>query len=181
MFSGFCPARLEYCSAVWCSAADRHLKPLDRAVSDARFLAGGALEGDIVMKTMSREVKEWEYVLYSTLLSMVYKIRSNLMHRLNGALPGLMCQCELQTVPWSHIGILMCLFAVEPRSTAGLLFHSQCHTGMILLTPYSMVWDLRVSGARRCFFIVLSCSIPTIDFYYFSLSLLSIYRLVLWG
>ena len=32
---------LEYCSAVWCSAADTHLKLLDRAVSGARFLTGG--------------------------------------------------------------------------------------------------------------------------------------------
>ena len=32
----------------------------------------------------------------------------------------------------------------------------------------------------QCFFIDLSCSIPTIVFYYFSISLLSVYRLVLW-
>ena len=37
---------LEYCSAVWCSAADTHLKLLDRAVSDARFLTGGVFECD---------------------------------------------------------------------------------------------------------------------------------------
>ena len=33
----------------------------------------------------------------------------------------------------------------------------------------------------QCFFIGLSCSIITIGFYSFSLSLLSVYRLVLWG
>ena len=33
----------------------------------------------------------------------------------------------------------------------------------------------------QCFIIALSCSIPTIVFYYFSLSLLPVYRLVLWG
>ena len=33
----------------------------------------------------------------------------------------------------------------------------------------------------QCFFIDLSCAIPTIVFYYFSVSLLSVYRLVLWG
>ena len=32
---------LEYCSAVWCSAADSHLKQLDRVVNSASFLAGG--------------------------------------------------------------------------------------------------------------------------------------------
>ena len=31
---------LEHCSAVWCSAADKHLKLLGRAVSGARFLTG---------------------------------------------------------------------------------------------------------------------------------------------
>ena len=34
---------LEYCSAVWCPAADSHLKPLDRVVWSAGFLAGGGL------------------------------------------------------------------------------------------------------------------------------------------
>ena len=34
---------LEYCSAVWYSAADKHLKLLDRAISGARFLTGGCL------------------------------------------------------------------------------------------------------------------------------------------
>ena len=42
-FQGFVLPVLEYCSAVWCSAADTHLKLLDRAVSGARFLAGGLL------------------------------------------------------------------------------------------------------------------------------------------
>ena len=32
---------LEYCSAVWCSAADSHHKLLDRVVMSAGFLAGG--------------------------------------------------------------------------------------------------------------------------------------------
>ena len=39
-FRGFVLPVLEYCSAVWCSAADTHLKLLDRAVSAARFLTG---------------------------------------------------------------------------------------------------------------------------------------------
>ena len=36
-FRGFYPAVLEYCSAVWCWAADTHLKLLDRIVSGACF------------------------------------------------------------------------------------------------------------------------------------------------
>ena len=35
---------LEYSSAVWCSAADSHLKLLDRVIRSAGFLAGGVLE-----------------------------------------------------------------------------------------------------------------------------------------
>ena len=42
-FRGFVLPVLEYCSAVWCSAADIHLKLLDRAVSGARFPTGGCL------------------------------------------------------------------------------------------------------------------------------------------
>ena len=43
-FRGFVLPVLEYCSAVWCSAADTHLKLLDRAVSGAGFLTGGVFE-----------------------------------------------------------------------------------------------------------------------------------------
>ena len=41
MLSGFVLPVLEYCSAVWCSAVDTHLKLLDRAVSGAQFLTEG--------------------------------------------------------------------------------------------------------------------------------------------
>ena len=92
-----------------------------------------------------------------------------------------MCQCGLHAVPWSHIGMLMRRLAEEPLSTLRLLFSSQCHSGTILLTPYSMVWDWPVSGGGRMPFTGPSCSISTIVFYYFSLSLLSVYRLVLWA
>ena len=36
-FEGFVRPVLEYCSAVWCLAADTHLKLLDRVVSGAIF------------------------------------------------------------------------------------------------------------------------------------------------
>ena len=58
----------------WCSAADTHL--LDRAVSGARFLTGGVFECNIFHR---RSV---------AVLGMLYKIRCNLVHPLNGALPG---------------------------------------------------------------------------------------------
>ena len=42
-FWGFVLPVLEYCSAVWCSAADTHLQLLDRAVISARYLTGVCL------------------------------------------------------------------------------------------------------------------------------------------
>ena len=42
-FRGFVLPVLNYCSAVWCSVADTHLKLLDRAASGARFLIGVCL------------------------------------------------------------------------------------------------------------------------------------------
>ena len=65
---------LEYCSAVWCSAADTHLKLLDRIVSGASFLTGGVLKCDLAHR---RSV---------AVLCMLYKIRCNQMHPLYDAL-----------------------------------------------------------------------------------------------
>ena len=46
-FLSFVLPVLEYCSAVWCSAADTHLRLLDRAVSDAQFQTGVVFECSI--------------------------------------------------------------------------------------------------------------------------------------
>ena len=75
-FQGFVLPVLEYSSAVWCSAADTHIKLLNRAVSCARFLTGRVFECDIAH---CRSV---------TVLCMLYNIRCNPVHPLNGALPG---------------------------------------------------------------------------------------------
>ena len=77
---------LEYCSVVWCSAANTHLKLLDRAVSGAWFLTGGVFECDIAHR---RSV---------AVLCVIYKIRCNPVHPLNGALPG----------PWVSAGYMRC-------------------------------------------------------------------------
>ena len=76
MLWGFVVPVLEYCSAVWCSGADTHLKLLDRVVNGAQFLTRGVFECDIVHR---RSV---------AILCMLYKIRCNPVHHLNGALPG---------------------------------------------------------------------------------------------
>ena len=73
-FWGFILPVLEYCSAVWCSAADTHLK-LDREVSGAWFLAGGVLNSNLSHR---RSV---------AVLCMLYKIRCYPMHPLCGSLP----------------------------------------------------------------------------------------------
>ena len=57
-----------------CSAADTHLKLLDRVVSGASLLTGGVFECDL---THRRSV---------AVICMLYKIRCNPMHPLNGAL-----------------------------------------------------------------------------------------------
>ena len=74
-FGGFVLPVLEYCSAVCCSAADTHLKLPNRVVSSACFLAGGVLNCNLSHR---RSV---------AVLCMLYKIRSNPMHPLCGALP----------------------------------------------------------------------------------------------
>ena len=75
-FLGFDLPVLDYCSAVWCSAADTHHKLLDRVVSGARFLTGDMFECDIAHR---RSV---------AVLLMLYKIRCDPMHPLYDALPG---------------------------------------------------------------------------------------------
>ena len=64
----------EYCSAVWCLAADSHLKLLDRVVRSAGFLARGVLDCNLAHR---RSVAE---------LCMLFKIKSNTMYPLSGTL-----------------------------------------------------------------------------------------------
>ena len=91
------------------------------------------------------------------------------------------CQCWLQAVLWLHIGILMRHVAAEPRSRGGLLFPSQCPSGTILLTPYSIVWDWRVSRAGPMLFYWPELLYPHYSlllFFPFSASCL---KVALWG
>ena len=66
---------LEYCSSVWCSSADTHLRLLERVVSGASFLTGGVFDCDLAHRHSV------------AVLCMLYKIRCNPMHPLCGALP----------------------------------------------------------------------------------------------
>ena len=119
-FQGFILPVLEYCSAVWCSATDTHLKLLDRAV---RFLTGGVFEYDISHR---RSV---------AVLCLLYKRRCNPVHPLNGALPG-----PYVPVRVTRGALVAHRYTYAPPrcrtlGTAELLFPSRCASGTILLTP----------------------------------------------
>ena len=115
---------LEYCSAMWCSAADTHLKLTDAVLSDARFLTGGMLE--------------FAHRQYVAVLCMMYKIRCNPAHHLYCVYLGRMCKCVSHPVLWSHIGTLMSLLAAEPSSAAGL---------KQLITTYDSIWVITTYGS----------------------------------
>ena len=170
MLSRFCPASFEYCSVVWCSAADTHLKLLDQAVSGARFITGGVSELDISQR---RSVP---------VLCMLYQIRCNPVHPFNGALTG----------PYVPVRVTRCAQVAHRYTYAP----PRCRTLQYSSTfiPFSVsLWNDLANSVFDCvglagfksrynaFFIGLSFSIPTIVFYSFSLSFLSVNRLVLWG
>ena len=132
------------------------------------FLAGGLLNCDL------------SHLRSVAVFCMLYNIRCNPKHQLCGALP----------VPYLPVrvtrGVLIAhryTFA-PPRCrtshTAGLFFPSQYLSGTIWLTPYLMVWDWRVSRAGTMPFCCPSCSF-SFCLQLFSLSLLFLYRLVVWG
>ena len=150
-FWGFVLLVLEYCSALWCLAADTHLTILDRVLSGARFLSMGVFGCDIAHRQSV------------AVLCMLYKIRCNPMCLLNDALPG-----PYVPVRVTH-GALVAHLCTDapPRSTAGRLFPSQCFSGTTLLTPYSMVWDWRISRAGPMLFYW-----PKLLYHYYNLLLL---------
>ena len=75
------------------------------------------------------------------------------------------------------------LLIAEPRSTAGHLFpsHAVSLWNDLANTVFDGMGPAGFKSRVNAFFDNLSCSIPTIVFYNFSISLLSVYRLVLWG
>ena len=114
-------------------------------------------------------------------LCMLYKIRCKAMHPLNGALPG---PCVPVRVTRGALVTHRYTYA-PPRCrtsqySAELLFPSRCPCGMILLTPYSMVWDWRVSRAGPMLFYWPKMLFPFYIFYDFSPIFFLLYRLVLW-
>ena len=113
-------------------------------------------------------------------VSMPYKIRCNPVHPLNGALPGLCVPVRdraLVAHRYTYAPLMLQNLAVQQDfcSLLGVSLERSC---------YQHIRWCRIGGFQehgQCLFIALSFSIPTIVFYSLSLSLLSVYRLVLWG
>ena len=169
MLFGFCLASfgILFCSA--CSAADTHLKLQDRVVSGAFFLAGGVLNFNLSHR---RSV---------SVLCMLYKIRCNPMYPPFSALP----------VPYVPVRVTRCVLIshrytyAPPRCRTWqyrrtFILLSVSLSGTISLTPYLIMWDWRVSRAGQMTFCWPSCSL-LFCLQLFSLSLLFLYRLVVWG
>ena len=146
------------------SAANTHIKLLDRSGSGARFLIGAVFECDNAHR---RSI---------AVLCMRYKIRCQAMHPLNAALPGPYVSLRV-----TRGALIAHRYTYAPPRCRTAFSPSQCLSGTILLTAYSMVWDRRVSRAGLMPFYWPKLLYHYYVFYYYFLSLLSIYRLVLWG
>ena len=77
-FNSFSLPCLEYCSPVWCSAADSHLRLLDRNLNAIRFL----IQGLSVDLWYPRSIRSF---------CMLFKICRNPKHPLYSDLPGWFC------------------------------------------------------------------------------------------
>ena len=76
---------------MWFSAADSHLKLLDRVVRSAGFLAGGVLDCNLANRRSAAE------------LCKLFKIKSNPMHPLSGALPLPYVPARVSLVAHRHL------------------------------------------------------------------------------
>ena len=122
--------------------ADSHLKLLDSVVRSAGFQAGGVLDCDLANR---RSVAE---------LCVLFKIKSNPMHPLSGALPlPYVFRLVLLVVLRFLIGTRSRLLVVGLLSITEPLCLSRCLFGTILVTLCLMVFDWRVSRAEP----ILSC------------------------
>ena len=152
------------------ATVDTHLKLLDCAVSGAWFITGGVFECDI------------GYRRSIAVLCMLYKIRCNPVHPLIGALPG----------PYVPVRVTRGALIAHPYTYAPLQCRTSQYSRTFIPTSVSLWNDLAnpvihgmgpagFKSNSYAFLFGLSCSIRTIVFYSSSLSLLSFYRLVLWG
>ena len=115
-------------------------------------------------------------------LCVLYKIRCNPMHPLNDELPR----------PYVPVRVTRGALVAHRYTYAPPRCRTSQYCRTFVLISVSLWNDLAdpmfdgvgLAGFKsraNAFFIGLSCSIPTKVFYSFSLSLLHVYRLVLWG
>ena len=144
-FRGFVLPVLEYCSAVWCLAADTHLRLLDHVVSGASFLTG------VCLSVTLHIVDLWQYyvcctrsgITHCTLFMVLFLFR--------------MCRCGLHAALWSHIGTLMPP-AVMSRIYSAVAYLQCCRVTAVLscICAVCMYSDVvYVQCCRVC--AVLSC------------------------
>ena len=166
MLSRFCPARFGvlFCSVVLYS--DTHREPLDRVDSGARFLTWDVFECDIAHR---RSV---------AVLCMLYKIRCHPVHPLYGtlSLPHVPVRVtrDARVAHRYTYGPPRFRTSHFPRTFMSLLSVSLL-VERFLLTLHSMVWNWRVSRAGLMLFYWHKAALSIFVFYYFSLSLLSVY------
>ena len=114
-------------------------------------------------------------------LCMLYKIRFNPMHPLNGAVPG-----PYAPVRVTRSALVAHWYTYAPPHSKTSLYRKSFIPFSVsfwndLADPVFDVVGLAGFKSMDNVFVGLSCSIPTIVFYCFLLSFLSNYRLVLWG
>ena len=132
-FSDFVLPVLEYCSAVWCSAANTHLKLLDHVVSGTCFLAGRVLNCNLSHR---RSV---------AVLCMLQKIRCNPIHPLCGALP----------VPYVPVRVTRGALIAHRRTYAPPRCRTSQYCRTFILLSASL-WNDLVDGLVALSFFVLN-------------------------
>ena len=145
----------------------RYLKLLDRTVSGARSLTGGVCECFFIGISCS--------------------IPSTVFYYFSLSLIGWYCRAGVfELIGCIQLSPSLALRASfnnnnnDNNSKAGLLFPCQYLCGIILVTPYSMMWNWRVSRAEPMPFYWPCCSL-SFCLLLFSFSLLSFYGLALWA
>ena len=128
---------LEYCSGAWCSAADSHLKLLDRVVRSVTFLAGAVLDCNLAIDNLYRCCACY---FRSSVSQCILCLSSS---QWPSATFCLTCWRVLLMAHWFLIGYRLRLLAVELLITALPSCPSQYLCRTILVNLCLMVWDWR--------------------------------------
>ena len=101
---------------------------------------------------------------------MAYKIRCKAVHPVNGALPGPLCTNAGYTLCSGLPSVHLCAASLQNLAVQQDFYALSVSLWNVLAYPvFDGVGLAGFKSRANVFFIGLSCSIPTIDFYYFSL------------